>query len=61
MFNEGEALLTSTKVNGEVYLKFTLLNPLTSLKDIRDIIAIIKTHGKEYFRMGKLLDARHKI
>jgi L-2,4-diaminobutyrate decarboxylase len=48
LFNGGEALVASTKVNQEVYLKFTLLNPLTTITDIQDIIKIIKRHGKEY-------------
>lgn len=49
MFSEGHALLASTKINDEVYLKFTLLNPLTQLEDIREIIALIKKHAMTYF------------
>lgn len=50
MFHEGEALIASTKVNGSVYLKFTLLNPLTTIRDMEEIIQIIKKHGQEFFR-----------
>ncbi|UII19035.1 pyridoxal phosphate-dependent decarboxylase family protein [Fulvivirga ligni] len=50
MFNEGKALIASTKVKGQVYLKFTLLNPLTELKDLEEIADIIQKHGEEYFR-----------
>lgn len=48
LFNQGEAIVASTKVGNEVYLKFTLLNPLTTSQDIQDIINLIKSHGKEY-------------
>lgn len=54
MFNEGKAILAGTKVNNRVYLKFTLLNPLTSIKHIEDIIEIIKSHGKQYLRNSRL-------
>jgi L-2,4-diaminobutyrate decarboxylase len=47
MFFSGEVLVASTKVNGRFYLKFTLLNPLTTIDDIRNILTIIKQHGKE--------------
>lgn len=48
MFNEGKAILTSTKVNDKVYLKFTLLNPLTSIRDIADTLDILKKHARVY-------------
>lgn len=48
MFHEGKALVASTRVNQQVYLKFTLLNPLTTITHIQDIIKIIKQHGKQY-------------
>lgn len=54
MFNEGKAVLAGTKVNNQVYLKFTFLNPLTSIKHIEDIITIIKRHGKQYLTNNKL-------
>jgi L-2,4-diaminobutyrate decarboxylase len=48
IFNEGKAIITSTKVNNEVYLKFTLLNPLTTTKDIEEVIDLIAYHGQHY-------------
>jgi L-2,4-diaminobutyrate decarboxylase len=48
IFNEGKAIITSTKVYNEVFLKFTLLNPLTTPADIEDIIDLIVSHGQEY-------------
>lgn len=48
MFGEGQALIASTKVNGKTYLKFTLLNPLTSLHIMEEIIMEIKNHGYAY-------------
>jgi L-2,4-diaminobutyrate decarboxylase len=48
IFNEGKAIITSTKVYNEVFLKFTLLNPLTTPADIEEIIGLIVSHGQEY-------------
>lgn len=43
----GQALIASTKVNGALYLKFTLLNPVIQLKDIEEVIGLIKHYGHE--------------
>lgn len=48
IFNEGKAIITSTKINNEVYLKFTLLNPLTTTKDIEEVIELVAHHGQQY-------------
>ena len=48
IFNEGKAIITSTKVNQTVYLKFTFLNPLTTAKDIEEVIELIVHHGQHY-------------
>jgi L-2,4-diaminobutyrate decarboxylase len=48
IFNEGKAIITSTKVNNEVFLKFTLLNPLTTTQDIEEVLELIIHHGQEY-------------
>jgi L-2,4-diaminobutyrate decarboxylase len=42
LFFSGEVLLASTKVDGKFYLKFTILNPLTTIEDIAQILKIIK-------------------
>ncbi|WP_205509632.1 pyridoxal phosphate-dependent decarboxylase family protein [Longitalea arenae] len=48
MFFNGEVLVASTKVNGQFYLKFTILNPLTTIQHIQNILTVIKKHGKDY-------------
>lgn len=48
MFFSGEVLVASTKVNDTFYLKFTILNPLTTIAHINNILSIIKKHGNEY-------------
>jgi len=48
LFNSGEVLVASTRVNGDFYLKFTMLNPLTTLDHIRHILKLIKQHGSAY-------------
>ncbi|SFX07960.1 L-2,4-diaminobutyrate decarboxylase [Cytophaga hutchinsonii ATCC 33406] len=50
LMDSGKALVASTKVNNEVYLKFTLLNPATTAKDISTILELIKNIGNEYAR-----------
>lgn len=48
LFYSGEILVASTKVNGNFYLKFTLLNPITTTEDIHQILTTIKMHGKDF-------------
>lgn len=50
MFQEGKAIVAGTRVNDAFYLKFTLLNPLTTLNDIRNIVSIIKKHGAAFMK-----------
>ncbi|NIG56238.1 aspartate aminotransferase family protein [Chitinophaga sp. Cy-1792] len=50
MFQEGKAIVAGTRVNDAFYLKFTLLNPLTTSNDIRNIIGIIKKHGAAFLQ-----------
>ncbi|WP_261387833.1 hypothetical protein [Chitinophaga pinensis] len=45
MFNSGLVLVASTRVNGNFYLKFTMLNPLTTLDDVHFILNTIKQTG----------------
>ena len=49
----GEAMIAATKVTGKQYLKFTLLNPSTSIQDIHQIIRRIKHHGAAFFNETK--------
>ena len=53
MFNGGEALVAGTKINKQFYLKFTLLNPLTTIDHVKNIFNIIKQHGNEYLQFNK--------
>ncbi len=41
----GEAMIAATKVQGRQYLKFTLLNPATTIQDIQQVVKAIKHHG----------------
>lgn len=50
LFHAGEVLLASTKVQGKFYLKFTIFNPLTSDKDIGDMLTKIKIYGAGFFQ-----------
>lgn len=45
----GEALVAGTKVGGRQYLKFTLLNPASTIRDILGILKAIKKHGQAFF------------
>ncbi|MGF1741339.1 aspartate aminotransferase family protein [Vibrio profundum] len=49
IFRSGEAVIASTQVQGKRYLKFTLLNPATTLKDIDEVRVLIKRFGRQYF------------
>lgn len=48
LFKSGQASIASTKYNGKTYLKFTLLNPGSTLEDLMNIINMIKLKGQEY-------------
>ncbi|WP_108867835.1 pyridoxal phosphate-dependent decarboxylase family protein [Aquimarina aquimarini] len=50
MFFKGEILVAGTKVDSEFYLKFTMLNPLTTLNHIKNILKNIRNHGQEYLQ-----------
>ncbi|WP_181766425.1 pyridoxal phosphate-dependent decarboxylase family protein [Streptomyces albidus (ex Kaewkla and Franco 2022)] len=53
LFASGEAVVASTVVDGRHYLKFTLLNPETSLSDIATVLDLIAEHS------GRFLSERH--
>ncbi|MEH1013972.1 aspartate aminotransferase family protein [Micromonospora sp. CPCC 206060] len=46
----GAALVAGTKVDGAHYLKFTLLNPETTLDDIACVLDLIADHAGRYVR-----------
>ncbi|SEE49052.1 L-2,4-diaminobutyrate decarboxylase [Tenacibaculum sp. MAR_2010_89] len=48
LFKSGSASIASTKLQGNIYLKFTLLNPMNSVKNLREILNMIKQKGEEY-------------
>lgn len=45
----GEAVIAGTKIKGRQHLKFTLLNPSTTIHDIQAILKLIKQHGSLFF------------
>ncbi|WNB91254.1 aspartate aminotransferase family protein [Bacillus sp. NEB1478] len=52
LIHTGTALVAKTKVNDQVYLKFTLLNPRTTIVDIEDILHSISQFAAEYENRG---------
>ena len=44
----GAAMVAATTVDGRHYLKFTLLNPRTSVHDITDVLDLIAGHARAY-------------
>ena len=48
LFKSGQASVASTKFNGNTYLKFTLLNPKSTIDDLLSIIEMIKETAKTY-------------
>jgi L-2,4-diaminobutyrate decarboxylase len=52
LYKSGNGLVAGTKVNGQFYLKFTILNPLTTIEDITSILNTIKQYGNEYIEVN---------
>jgi len=50
LLKEGAALVAGTRINGSFYLKFTVLNPLTTTEDVAKILQLIKEHGAAYLK-----------
>jgi L-2,4-diaminobutyrate decarboxylase len=46
LLTSGDAVIAETKVDGKLYLKFTLLNPCLTLSDFDSLFAIIESHAK---------------
>ncbi|MFJ8361536.1 lysine decarboxylase DesA [Streptomyces sp. NPDC093984] len=54
LFASGDAVVAGTKVAGRHYLKFTLLNPETTVDDIATVLDLIADHAEQY--LGESLD-----
>ncbi|WP_406477494.1 lysine decarboxylase DesA [Streptomyces sp. NBC_01615] len=54
IFASGDAVVAGTKVGGRHYLKFTLLNPETTVDDITAVLDLIAGHAEQY--LGDSLD-----
>ena len=48
LMRDGRALVAATREAGRSYLKFTLLNPATTLTDIRAVLSALRTHGQVF-------------
>ncbi|MFE2938976.1 pyridoxal phosphate-dependent decarboxylase family protein [Streptomyces sp. NPDC059255] len=48
LFASGEAVVAGTAVGGRQYLKFTLLNPETTVRDIAAVLDLISGHAEQY-------------
>ncbi|MBK0376877.1 aspartate aminotransferase family protein [Streptomyces sp. RB110-1] len=54
LFASGEAIVAGTRVGDRQYLKFTLLNPETTVDDIAAVLDLIAGHAEQY--LGDTLD-----
>lgn len=54
LFTSGDAVVAGTEVGGRHYLKFTLLNPETTVSDIAAVLDLIAGHAEHY--LGETLD-----
>jgi len=48
LYTTGKASIASTKIDGVIYLKFTLLNPNNTLINLLNIVKMIETVAKKY-------------
>ncbi|MFF9058432.1 lysine decarboxylase DesA [Streptomyces sp. NPDC014882] len=54
LFASGDAVVAGTKADGRHYLKFTLLNPETTVDDMAAVLELIAGHAEQY--LGESLD-----
>jgi L-2,4-diaminobutyrate decarboxylase len=54
LFREGAALVAGTRIKGDFYLKFTVLNPLTTTTDVAKVLQLIREHGTAYLKQNRL-------
>lgn len=57
LFASGEAVVAGTKVDGDQYLKFTLLNPQTTTADITAVLDLLAAHAEQF--LGESLAVHH--
>ncbi|WP_327132189.1 aspartate aminotransferase family protein [Streptomyces sp. NBC_01343] len=57
LFASGEAVVAGTKVDGNQYLKFTLLNPQTTTADIAAVLDLLAAHAEQF--LGESLAVHH--
>ncbi|MFJ3171284.1 pyridoxal phosphate-dependent decarboxylase family protein [Streptomyces roseus] len=57
LFASGEAVVAGTKVDGDQYLKFTLLNPQTTTSDIAAVLDLLAAHAEQF--LGESLAVHH--
>lgn len=55
LLHSGEALIAKTKVNGSQYLKFTLLNPQTTMAEVKLAVESLSLFAKEYKQKEEVL------
>ncbi|WP_436371259.1 pyridoxal phosphate-dependent decarboxylase family protein [Cytobacillus sp. BC1816] len=48
LLHSGEGLIAKTKINGSQYLKFTLLNPQTTMTEVKLAVESLSQSAKEY-------------
>lgn len=49
VFSTGEAVVASTKLDGRTWLKFTLLNPETTLAEVLEVVDLLAGHAERAF------------
>lgn len=55
LFASGEAVVASTTVDGRHWLKFTLLNPRTSIDDIAEVLDLVADHARDHLARPAVL------
>jgi L-2,4-diaminobutyrate decarboxylase len=59
LFASGDAIVAGTVVDGRHYLKFTLLNPETSLSDIAAVLDLVAGHAEQHLSAHTPLSTAH--
>ncbi|RBY97659.1 decarboxylase [Blastococcus sp. TF02-8] len=56
LFDEGEAVVARTVVDGRPWLKFTLLNPGTTRADVRAVVGLVREAGDDLLARARVLE-----